>query len=146
MKNYKITIGAIFGVPQGSVFYEGNSDFSLDVLFIGIPLFFCLQVVKDGLTAEKASANCAELKRVQAGDLSYEEAKAAAASRARLEIDGVSAEKSQVHAKVRPPPQKKIIHSSLVCHCNVSARNLYAVIQKLMCARCSDHLPDTNGI
>lgn len=57
-------------------------------------------MVKDGLTAEKASANCAELKRVQAGDVSYEEAKAAAASRARLEIDGVSAEKSQVHAKV----------------------------------------------
>lgn len=57
-------------------------------------------MVKDGLTAEKASANCAELKRVQAGDLSYEEAKAAAASRARLEVDGVSAEKSQVQAKV----------------------------------------------
>lgn len=63
----------------------------------------CLQVVKDGLTAEKASANCAELKRVQAGDVSYEEAKAAAASRARLELDGVSAEKSQVHAKVSKP-------------------------------------------
>lgn len=57
-------------------------------------------MVKDGLTAEKASANCAELKRVQAGDVSYEEAKAAAASRARLELDGVSAEKSQVQAKV----------------------------------------------
>lgn len=57
-------------------------------------------MVKDGFSAEKASANCAEIKRVQAGDLSYEENSAAAASHARLEIDGVSAEKSQVQAKV----------------------------------------------
>lgn len=56
--------------------------------------------MKDGLTAEKEMANCAELKRVQAGDVSFEEAKAAAASRARLEVDGVSAEKSHVQAKV----------------------------------------------
>lgn len=59
------------------------------------------QVVKDGFSAEKESANRAELKRVQAGDVSYEEAKAAAACRARLEVDGVAAEKSQIHAKVR---------------------------------------------
>lgn len=71
-------------------------------------------MVKDGLTAEKASANCAELKRVQAGDLSYEEAKAAAASRARLEVDGVSAEKSQVQAKVSG---KKIANNSLLHLC-----------------------------
>lgn len=56
--------------------------------------------MKDGLTAEKESANCAEMKRVQAGELSYAEAKAAAASRARLAGEGVSAEKSQVRAKV----------------------------------------------
>lgn len=38
---------------------------------------------------------------MQAGEVSYEENSAAAASHARLEIDGVSAEKSHVLAKVR---------------------------------------------
>ncbi|KAF5298204.1 hypothetical protein FQA39_LY02628 [Lamprigera yunnana] len=57
------------------------------------------KVIKDGFSAEKASANCAEVKRMQAGELSYQENSAAAASHARLEIDGVSAEKSHVHAK-----------------------------------------------
>ncbi|XP_022916162.1 NAD(+) hydrolase sarm1 isoform X2 [Onthophagus taurus] len=56
------------------------------------------KVVKDGFSAEKKSANCAELKRVQAGDVSYEENSAAASSHARLEVDGISAEKSQVQA------------------------------------------------
>lgn len=72
------------------------------------------QVVKDGLTAEKASANCAELKRMQAGDVSFEEAKAAAASRARLEIDGVSAEKSQVHAKVKRQFSLKYLSTAML--------------------------------
>jgi hypothetical protein len=57
--------------------------------------------VKDGFSAEKESAKCAEMKKIQSGDVSYEENSAAAASRARLEIDGVSAEKSQMKAKVR---------------------------------------------
>lgn len=57
-------------------------------------------MVKDGFSAEKESANCAEMKKLQAGDVSYEENSAAAATRARLEIDGISAEKSQITAKV----------------------------------------------
>ncbi|XP_031338898.1 sterile alpha and TIR motif-containing protein 1 isoform X4 [Photinus pyralis] len=61
--------------------------------------FKASKVVKDGFSAEKASANCAEVKRMQAGELSYQENSAAAASHARLEIDGVSAEKSHLHAK-----------------------------------------------
>ncbi|XP_023021825.2 sterile alpha and Armadillo motif isoform X5 [Leptinotarsa decemlineata] len=56
-------------------------------------------VMKDGMSAEKESAKVAESKKIQAGDLSYEENSAAAATRARLEIDGVSAEKSQLTAK-----------------------------------------------
>lgn len=58
------------------------------------------QVVKDGFSAEKESANHAEMKTVKAGDVSYAEAQATAARRARLEIDGVTAEKNQIHAKV----------------------------------------------
>lgn len=60
----------------------------------------CLQVVKDGLCAEKESSKCAEMKKIQAGDVSYEENSAAAASRARLEVGGVSAEKNQITATV----------------------------------------------
>lgn len=40
------------------------------------------------------------MKKIQAGDLSYEENSAAAATRARIEMDGVSAEKSHLTAKV----------------------------------------------
>lgn len=40
------------------------------------------------------------MKKIQAGDLSYEENSAAAATRARVEMDGVSAEKSHLTAKV----------------------------------------------
>lgn len=42
-----------------------------------------------------------ESKKIQAGDVSYEENNEAAATRARVEMDGVSAEKSHVTAKVR---------------------------------------------
>uniref|UniRef100_A0AAR5Q0R0 Sterile alpha and TIR motif-containing protein 1 n=1 Tax=Dendroctonus ponderosae TaxID=77166 RepID=A0AAR5Q0R0_DENPD len=57
------------------------------------------KVVKDGVTAEKESANVAESKRLHAGDVTYEENKAAAAIKARVEIDGISAEKSHIKAK-----------------------------------------------
>lgn len=57
------------------------------------------KVITDGYSAEKESANCAEMKKLQAGDVSYEENSAAAASRARLEVDGVSAEKSLLTSK-----------------------------------------------
>ncbi|XP_073981334.1 sterile alpha and armadillo motif isoform X3 [Rhodnius prolixus] len=48
----------------------------------------------DGFRSEEASANHAELKSVQTGDMSYTESQAQAQRRARLEIDGVTAEKS----------------------------------------------------
>ncbi|KAK9512863.1 hypothetical protein O3M35_001186 [Rhynocoris fuscipes] len=51
-------------------------------------------VASDGFRAEQASANHAELKSVQTGDMSYTESQAQAQRRARLEIDGVTAEKS----------------------------------------------------
>ncbi|CAH1185693.1 unnamed protein product [Phyllotreta striolata] len=56
-------------------------------------------VTKDGISAEKESAKVAEMKKIRAGELSYEENNAAAATRARVEFDGVSAEKSQLSAK-----------------------------------------------
>lgn len=56
--------------------------------------------MKDGISAEKESAKVEESKKIQAGDVSYEENSAAAAIRARVEMDGVSAEKSHVTAKV----------------------------------------------
>lgn len=58
------------------------------------------QVVTDGFSAEKAIANTAEMRAVQAGDVSYKEQSAASAARARVEIDGVSAEKSVAAARV----------------------------------------------
>ena len=60
--------------------------------------------MKDGFSAEKKSTNSAEMKRVQTGDVSYEENSAAVASHARLEIDGISAEKSQLKAMVSEYP------------------------------------------
>lgn len=57
-------------------------------------------MITDGYSAEKESANCAEMKKLQTGDVSYEENSAAAATRARLEVDGVSAEKSLLTSKV----------------------------------------------
>ncbi|XP_018575801.1 uncharacterized protein LOC108914458, partial [Anoplophora glabripennis] len=67
------------------------------------------KVVKDGFSTEKESANCAEMKKLQAGDVSYEANSAAAATRARLEIDGISAEKSQLTAKGHTIPTNFII-------------------------------------
>jgi hypothetical protein len=45
-------------------------------------------------------ANSTEMKRVQTGEVSYQEQSAAAAVRARLEMDGVSAEKSMALKQV----------------------------------------------
>lgn len=68
-----------------------------------------MKVIKDGFSAEKKTANCAESKMVQAGDVSYEENSAAASSHARLEIDGISAEKSQLQAMVSHLIKLKLI-------------------------------------
>ncbi|XP_071582115.1 uncharacterized protein [Temnothorax nylanderi] len=58
------------------------------------------KVVTDGFSAEKATANSAEMRALQAGDVSYKEQSAATAARARVELDGVSAEKSVTAARV----------------------------------------------
>lgn len=54
----------------------------------------------DGFSAEKATAKMAEIRALQAGDVSYKEQSAASAARARVELDGVSAEKSVAAARV----------------------------------------------
>lgn len=58
------------------------------------------QVVTDGYSAEKATANSAEMRALQTGEVSYKEQSAATAARARVELDGVSAEKSVALASV----------------------------------------------
>ncbi|XP_043677181.1 NAD(+) hydrolase sarm1 isoform X3 [Vespula pensylvanica] len=57
------------------------------------------KVVTDGFSAEKAIANSAEMRALQAGDVSYKEQSAATAARARVELDGVSAEKRVAAAR-----------------------------------------------
>lgn len=59
-----------------------------------------IQVITDGFSAEKATANSAEMRALQTGDVSYKEESAATAARARVELDGVSAEKSIAAARV----------------------------------------------
>ena len=66
------------------------------------------QVVTDGFSAEKATANSAEMRALQAGDVSYKEQSAATAARARVELDGVSAEKSVAAARVSFQPHKNL--------------------------------------
>lgn len=53
-----------------------------------------MKVVTDQFSAEKEMANSEERRRVQTGEVSYQEQSAAQAMRARLELEGVSAEKS----------------------------------------------------
>ncbi|XP_014300815.1 NAD(+) hydrolase sarm1 isoform X2 [Microplitis demolitor] len=57
------------------------------------------KLVTDRFSAEKATANCEEMRALQAGDVSYKEESAATAARARVEVDGVSAEKSVATAR-----------------------------------------------
>ncbi|KAI9588165.1 hypothetical protein GQX74_004011 [Glossina fuscipes] len=50
--------------------------------------------VTDGFSSEQATSNLAESKRLQAGDIDFQQATAAAATRNRLEVDGVKAEEN----------------------------------------------------
>ncbi|XP_036338026.1 NAD(+) hydrolase sarm1 isoform X3 [Rhagoletis pomonella] len=52
------------------------------------------KVVADGFSTEQATSNLAEMKRLQTGDIDYQEAKAAAAMRNRTEMDGVKTEEN----------------------------------------------------
>lgn len=58
------------------------------------------KVVTDGFSREQATSNSAELKRVQAGDVQYEEKKAAAACMDRMEMDGIKTEQNAAMMKV----------------------------------------------
>lgn len=58
------------------------------------------KVVTDKFSAQKATANSVELKSLQAGDVNYQEKTAAAAMKARVDMNGMSAEKSQLQKKV----------------------------------------------
>lgn len=58
------------------------------------------KVITDGFSREQASSNSAELKRVQAGDVQFEEMKAAAARMDRMEKDGVTTEQNAAMMKV----------------------------------------------
>lgn len=53
-----------------------------------------MKMITDQFSSEQASANSSEMKRIQAGELSYQEQSAAQAVRARLDMNGLSAEKS----------------------------------------------------
>ncbi|KAL1132187.1 hypothetical protein AAG570_010144 [Ranatra chinensis] len=52
------------------------------------------KVVTDAFCAQQASANTAEMKRLQAGEITYQQNTAQSQMRARLEMDALSAEKS----------------------------------------------------
>lgn len=58
------------------------------------------KVITDGFSSEQASSNSAELKRVQAGDVQYEEKKAAAQCMNRMEVDGIKTEQNAAMMKV----------------------------------------------
>lgn len=52
------------------------------------------KITTDGYSSEEATANASHSRRLQAGDLHYEESGQAAAMKARLEMDGITAEKA----------------------------------------------------
>ncbi|XP_075164565.1 sterile alpha and armadillo motif isoform X2 [Haematobia irritans] len=52
------------------------------------------KVITDGFSSEQATSNLAESKRLQTGDIDYQQAKAAAATRNRMEVDGVKTEEN----------------------------------------------------
>lgn len=54
----------------------------------------------DSYSEQKASSKYAESKSLQTGEVSYEENAERAACHAKLEMDGVSAEKSRLKSKV----------------------------------------------
>ncbi|XP_044015576.1 NAD(+) hydrolase sarm1 isoform X2 [Aphidius gifuensis] len=82
------------------------------------------KVVTDGFSAEKATANSAEMRALMTGDVSYKEQTAATAARARVEVDGVSAEKSVASAR-----EKKILKTGDLAH--QESNNVAATSMKL---------------
>lgn len=56
--------------------------------------------MSEGFKAEKAIANRAEMRALKANDISYKEESGEMASRARIEVEGVSTEKKSNNTKV----------------------------------------------
>ena len=65
-------------------------------------------MVADGFSTEKAIANRAEIKALQKGDVSYKEKSSALAARARVEVDGILAEKTMTSSQVISQSSKLI--------------------------------------
>uniref|UniRef100_A0A1A9VAP0 Uncharacterized protein n=1 Tax=Glossina austeni TaxID=7395 RepID=A0A1A9VAP0_GLOAU len=74
--------------------------------------------VTDGFSSEQATSNLAESKRLQAGDIDFQQATAAAATRNRLEVDGVKAEENAA-----------VIHNAIHSKRNVPKRLQVFIIQ-----------------
>ncbi|KAI8041238.1 hypothetical protein M5D96_005492 [Drosophila gunungcola] len=70
------------------------------------------KVVTDGFSSEQATSNSAEMKRLQTGDIDYQESKGASAMRNRLEMDGVKTEENAAVIKAPWPVRKGIFRSS----------------------------------
>lgn len=58
------------------------------------------QVVTDKNSYESASGQSSESRKLQAGDLSYAESSKKAATKAKLEVDGITAEKAAAISQV----------------------------------------------
>ena len=57
-------------------------------------------MITDSFSSEKERANSAEIKRMQSGDVNFRENSATSALRARLDMDGLSTEKTQLLKQV----------------------------------------------
>lgn len=79
-----------------------------------------VKVVTDQFSSEQETANSEERRRVQTGEVTYQEQHAAQAHRARLELDGVTAEKSL--------NCKQVSHSALL---SLYARIIFTILVKL---------------
>lgn len=58
------------------------------------------KVMTDGVTTEQETSESAQMKRLQAGDIDYKEAKATSAVRNRLEMNGITAEQNAAQIQV----------------------------------------------
>lgn len=62
--------------------------------------YFFLYVIRFIFITQQATSNASEMKRLQAGDIDYKEAKAASAIRNKFEVDGIKAEQNATVLKV----------------------------------------------
>uniref|UniRef100_A0A182PUW4 Uncharacterized protein n=1 Tax=Anopheles epiroticus TaxID=199890 RepID=A0A182PUW4_9DIPT len=69
------------------------------------------KVTTDGFSSEQATINSAESKKLQAGELQYQEQAALAAMSSRMEVDGVTAEEKGAILKVGVPGYHRTAHN-----------------------------------